>query len=118
DFIAYFWGGVVKRWHAVVNGVMLAASAGVALTVSVVVLWRLADWLGRWAWIGATHLIGPQDPLVWRLAQRPLNILFGVPGQPQDGVVVVVVQFCILAAGLELAGRAQQQAGAKAAAQG
>ncbi|MBS7544001.1 hypothetical protein [Ancylobacter oerskovii] len=110
DFISYFWGGTVKRWHAVVNGVMLAASAGVALTVSVIVLWRLADWLGRWAWIGAAQLVGPQDHLVWRLAERPLSILFGFPGQPQDGLLVVVVQFCILAAGLELAGRAQQHA--------
>lgn len=114
DFIGYFWSGAVKRWHAVVNGVMLAASAGVALTVSVIVLWRFADWLGRWAWIGAAQLVGPQDLGVWRLAERPLSILFGVPGQPQDGVIVVVVQFCILAAGLELAGRAQKQAVASA----
>lgn len=82
----------VKRWHAVVNGVMLAASAGVALTVSVIALWRLVDWLG-WAWNGASHLVGPQAPFVWRLAERPLNILFDVPGQPQDGVVIVVAQF-------------------------
>jgi len=109
DFIGYFWGGTVKRWHAVVNGVMLAASAGVALTVSVIVLWRLADYLGRWAWIGAAQLIGPQDPAVWRLMDQPLNILFGYPGQPQTGLIVVVIQFCILAAGLELAGRAQQK---------
>lgn len=114
DFIGYFWGGTVKRWHAVVNGMMLAASAGVALTVSVIVLWRLADWLGRWAWIGAAQLVGPQDQQVWRLAEHPLNILFGFPGQPQTGLIVVVVQFCVLAAGLELAGRAQQQATAGA----
>lgn len=112
DFIGYFWGGTVKRWHAVANGVMLAASAGAVLTVSVIVLWRLADWLGRWAWIGATRIFGPQDQLVWRLLELPLNILFGVPGQPQNGLVVVVVQFCILAAGLELAGRARQQVSA------
>ena len=114
DFIGYFWGGTVKRWHAVVNGMMLAASAGVALTVSVIVLWRLADWLGRWAWIGAAQLVGAQDQQVWRLAEHPLNILFGFPGQPQTGLIVVVVQFCVLAAGLELAGRAQQQATAGA----
>ncbi|MGB3539431.1 MAG: hypothetical protein WBA42_14835 [Mesorhizobium sp.] len=114
DFIGYFWGGTVKRWHAVVNGMILAASAGVALTVSVIVLWRLADWLGRWAWIGAAQLVGPQGQQVWRLAEHPLNILFGFPGQPQTGLIVVVVQFCVLAAGLELAGRAQQQATAGA----
>ena len=110
DFIGYFWIGTVRRWHAVVNGVMLAASAGVALSVSVIVLWRFADYLGRWAWIGAAQLIGPQDPVTWRLLQHPLNLLFGYPGQPQTGLIVVVVQFCILAAGLELAGRAQQKA--------
>lgn len=110
DFIGYFWGGAVKRWHAIVNGLMLAASAGIALTVSVIVLWRLVDWLGRWAWIGAAQVVGPQDPSIWRLIERPLNMLFGTPGQPQDGLVVVVAQFCILAAGLELAGRAQQRA--------
>ncbi|OQM74177.1 hypothetical protein [Manganibacter manganicus] len=110
DFIGYFWGATVKRWHAVVNGVMLAASAGVALTVSVIVLWRFVDYLGRWAWIGVSQLVGPQDTLVWRLVQQPLNLLFGYPGQTQTGLIVVVAQFCILAAGLELAGRAQQKA--------
>lgn len=114
DFLGYFWGGTVKRWHAVVNGVMLAASAGVALTVSVIVLWRLADYLGRWAWVGSAQLVGPQDPAVWRLLEQPLNILFGFPGQPQTGLIVVVIQFCILAAGLELAGRAQQKDAAEA----
>lgn len=110
DFIGYFWGSTVKRWHAVVNGVMLAASAGVTLTVSVIVLWRFVDYLGRWAWIGATKLVGPQDPEVWLLLEQPLNLLFGYPGQPQTGLIVVVIQFCVLAAGLELAGRAQQEA--------
>jgi hypothetical protein len=49
------------------------------------------------------------------VAEHPLNMLFGFPGQPQDGLLVVVVQFCILAAGLELAGRAQQQSATGAA---
>ncbi len=110
DFIGYFWGATVKRWHAVVNGVILAASAGVALTVSVIVLWRFADYLGRWAWVGTAQLVGPQDPAVWQLVEQPLNILFGYPGQPQTGLIIVIIQFCILAAGLELAGRAQHEA--------
>src|SRR5690606_25749091 len=46
DFIGHFWVGLLKRWHAVANGVLLAASAGVWLTVSILCLWRLADWLG------------------------------------------------------------------------
>ena len=115
DFIGYFWLGTIKRWHAVVNGIILAASAGMALTVSVIVLWRLADYLGRWAWVGATYLIGPQDALAKQLIDLPLHMLFGYPGQPQNGLIVVVIQFCILAAGLELAGRAQQQAAATSA---
>ena len=116
DFVGYFWGGMLRRWHAVVNGVLLAASAGIALTVSVIVLWRLVDWLGRWAWIGATQFIGAQELSVWQLASRPISILFGAPGQPQDGLLIVVAQFCILAAGLELAGRARAKADAAAAA--
>lgn len=107
DFLGHFWGGLVKRWHAVANGVLLAASAGVWLTVSILCFWRLADWLGRWAWVGAARLIGPQDSDVWMFAAIPLNLLFGMPGQPQDGVVVMVVQFCVLAAGLSLALKGQ-----------
>ena len=103
DFIGYFWAGLLKRWHALANGVLLAASAGVWLTVSILVLWRLADWLGRWTWVGVAELIGPQDSHIWTLAAIPMNLLFGTPGQPQNGVVVVVVQFCVLAAGLSLA---------------
>lgn len=105
DFIGHFWAGLVKRWHAVANGVLLAASAGLALSVSVIVLWRLADWLSRWTWVGVAQLIGPQDHLTWGILTTPLNLLFGTPGQPQTGLIVSVVQFCILAAGLELAGR-------------
>ncbi|KXF74681.1 hypothetical protein ATN84_22565 [Paramesorhizobium deserti] len=114
DFIGHFWVGLVKRWHAVANGVLLAGSAGFALTVSVLVLWRLADWAGRWVWVGLAELIGPRDLPVWQVVQYPLNLLFGAPGQPQDGVVVCVMQFCILAAGLELAGRAQAATAAPA----
>lgn len=110
DFIAYFWGGLVKRWHAVANGVMLAASAGFTLTISVIVLWRFVDWLGRWSWIAIANLIGPKDPSLWQIVTPILNVLFGTAGQPQTGVVVVVAQFCIVAAGLELAGREQAKA--------
>ncbi|MGB6103111.1 MAG: hypothetical protein WBF88_04600 [Pusillimonas sp.] len=109
DFFGYFWAGLIKRWHAVANGVLLAASAGLWLTISILLIWRLADWLGRWAWVGAAELIGPQDPNVWMLAAVPLNLLFGMPGQPQSGVVVVAVQFCVLAAGLSLVLKAQDE---------
>lgn len=110
DFIGHFWSGFVKRWHAVLNGVFLAASAGVALTVSVLVLWRLVDWAGNWGWIGIARLIGPQDMLVWQVISVPLNALFNAPGAPAGGLLVSPLQFCILAAGLELAGRAQRDA--------
>ncbi|TWI36004.1 hypothetical protein [Paracoccus sulfuroxidans] len=110
DFLAHFWIGMVKRWHAVTNGILLAASAGVALTASVLVLWRLVDWLGNWAWIGLAQLIGPQDILTWQVLSVPLNALFNAPGAPPGGLLVSPLQFCILAAGLELAGRAQDMA--------
>lgn len=107
DFIGHFWAGVVKRWNAVVNGVLLAASAGFALTASVLVLWRLVDWLGNWAWVGIAQLIGPQDMLWWQVLSVPLNALFNAPGAPAGGLLVSPLQFCILAAGLELASRTQ-----------
>ena len=108
DFIGHFWAGLVKRWHAVANGVILAASAGFALTVSVLVLWRLVDWLGNWAWIGLAALIGPRDMLEWQVISVPLNALFNAPGAPAGGLLVSPLQFCILAAGLQLASRAAQ----------
>lgn len=116
DFIGHFWKGLIKRWHAVTNGILLAASAGFALTVSVLVLWRLVDWLGNWAWIGLAHLIGPQDMQIWQIASVLLNALFNAPGAPPGGLLVSPLQFCILAAGLELAGRAQDDANRAAAA--
>ena len=105
DFVGHFWAGVVKRWNAVMNGVFLAASAGFALTASVLVLWRLVDWLGNWAWVGMANLIGPQDMLVWQVLSVPLNAMFNAPGAPAGGLLVSPLQFCILAAGLELANR-------------
>ena len=108
DFVGFFYAGLLKRWNAVANGVLLAGSAGFALTVSVLVLWRLVDWLGNWAWIGMAKLIGPQDPLIWQVVSAPLNLFFNAPGAPTGGLLVSPLQFCILAAGLELAGRALQ----------
>ncbi len=103
DFIGHGWMGLIKRWHAVVNGVLLASSAGLALTVSVLVLWRLVDWLGNWAWIGLAQAIGPHDMADWQLLQLPLNLCFGLPGESPGGLLVSPLQFCILAAGLRLA---------------
>ena len=115
DFLGHFWMGTLKRWHAVANGVMLAGSAGLRLMLSVLVLWRLVDWLGNWAWIGAAHLIGPHDRLVWGLLEQPLDALFGPPGAPPGGLLVSPLQFCVLAAGLRLAGaRARSEAAATA----
>ena len=113
DFIGHFYSGTVKRWHAVTNGVLLSASAGFALTASVVVLWRLVDWLGNWAWIGFAQMIGPQDMATWQVLSVALNALFGAPGAPAGGLLVTPLQFCILAAGLELANRAQEAAARK-----
>lgn len=107
DFVGYFWAGVVKRWYAVTNGVLLASSAGVALTASVLVLWRLVDWLGNWAWIGTAYLIGPQDMVTWQVVSVPLNAMFNAPGAPAGGLLVMPLQFCVLAAGLELVGQSR-----------
>ncbi len=114
DFIGHFYSGTVKRWHAVTNGVLLSSSAGFALTASVVVQWRFVDWLGNWAWIGFAKMIGPQDIATWQVLSVALNALFGAPGAPAGGLLVTPLQFCILAAGLELANRAQEAAANKA----
>ena len=107
DFIGHGWMGLLKRWHAVLNGVLLASSAGVALTISVLVLWRLVDWLGNWAWIGLAWAIGPHDMADWQLLQLPLNLCFGLPGESPGGLLVSPLQFCVLAAGLRLAENAR-----------
>lgn len=113
DFIGYFWAGVVKRWYAVTNGVLLASSAGVAVTLSVIVLWRLANWAGNWAWIGLAHLIGPHDAVIWQVASLPLNVMFNAPGGPSGGLLVAPLQFCILAAGLDLVRQSKDAAAAR-----
>lgn len=112
DFVGHFWAGLIKRWHAVTNGFLLAASAGFALTASVLVLWRLVDWLGYWAWMGLVKLLGPHDILTWSVLEALPNALFNTPGtDTQTGALLIrPLQFCILAAGLELAGRAQERA--------
>ena len=44
--------------------------------------------------------------LIWQVLSVPLNALFNAPGAPAGGLLVSPLQFCVLAAGLELALRA------------
>ena len=90
-------GRLLCKYDPMLAAILLGARLLEAL------LMRLANWLGRWSWVSAAHLIGPQDGQVWMLAAIPLNLLFGMPGQLRTGVAVVAVQFCVLAAGLSLA---------------
>lgn len=102
DFIAHFVAGTAKRYRALAEGVGLTLSSGLALILSVIVLFRLLDWGAAWAWYGAAHLIGPHDLPLWQVLAQGLSVLFGIPSAPGDGILIMPIKICLLAAALEI----------------
>lgn len=103
DFLGHFWAGTLKRYRALANGVRLTLGAGLALALSTVVLFRALDWLAAWGWSFAARAIGPHDLGTWQVLSEGVSILFGSPSQPGDGLLILPVKICLLAAALELA---------------
>lgn len=102
DFIGHFLDGTVMRYRALANGVQLTLGTGVTLIVSVVVLYRLLDWLAAWAWWSTAQAIGPQDLLLWQVLGYAVSIAFGNPSAPGYGLLVEPIKICLLAATIEL----------------
>ena len=103
DFVGHFVDGLLKRYRAIANGVRLTLTSGVALIATAVVLFRLVDWLSAWAWGGAAALIGPHELRDWQALSNGVSLLFGSPSAPGDGVLVMPLKICLLAATIEIA---------------
>ena len=103
DFIAHFIAGTARRYRALAEGIGLAIGSGLALALSVIVLYRVLDWAAAWAWYGTANLIGPHDLHTWQIISQGISLFLGSPSAPGDvGVLVVPVKICLLAAALEI----------------
>ncbi|MFK0688376.1 hypothetical protein ACFX5Q_09255 [Mesorhizobium sp. IMUNJ 23033] len=104
DFAEHFISGYRSRYLPIANGVRITLSSGVVLIVTLIVGYRLIDWLAAWAWLGMTRLIGPHDLDTWQVLSEAISLLFGSPFQDSStGILVEPLRICFLAAILETA---------------
>lgn len=102
DFVSHFIAGTIKRYRALAEGVGLTLQSGLALVLATVILFRLLDWGSAWAWYGLTQLVGPQEFRLWQIIAQGISLFIGTPSAPGDGVLVMPVKVCLLAAALEI----------------
>ncbi|RWA74981.1 MAG: hypothetical protein EOQ28_10265 [Mesorhizobium sp.] len=104
DFVEHFISGYRSRYLPIANGVRITLSSGLVLIVTLIVGYRLIDWLAAWAWLGMTRLIGPHGLDTWQVLSQGVSLLFGSPFQDSlSGILVEPVRICFLAAILETA---------------
>ncbi|MDX8445919.1 hypothetical protein [Mesorhizobium captivum] len=104
DFVEHFISGYRSRYLPIASGMRITLSSGVVLIVTLIVGYRLIDWLAAWAWLGMTRLIGPHELDVWQVLSEGVSLLFGSPFQDSStGILVEPFRICFLAAILETA---------------
>ncbi|MGF6229601.1 hypothetical protein QFZ27_003556 [Inquilinus ginsengisoli] len=103
DFIGHFIGGYRSRYLPIANSIRLVLHADLFLLLVFVVGWRGIGWAADWAWIGATHLIGPHPLDLWQVLGDGLALLFGSPSGTTPGILVEPLRICLIAAVLETA---------------
>ena len=103
DFLAHFTAGFLKRYRAVANGVRLTVTSSLLPVLTLIVSYRVLDWLSAWAWLGMTRLIGAHELDAWQVIAQALSLLLGSPSAPGEGVLVEPLKICLLAATLERA---------------
>ncbi|RUW65523.1 MULTISPECIES: hypothetical protein [unclassified Mesorhizobium] len=104
DFVEHFISGYRSRYLPIANGVRITLSSGVVLVVTLIVGYRLVDWLAAWAWLGTTRLIGSHELDTWQVLSHGVSLLFGSPFQDSStGILVEPLRICFLAAILETA---------------
>jgi hypothetical protein len=104
DFVEHFISGYRSRYLPIANGVRITLSSGVVLIVTLIVGYRLIDWLAAWGWLGMTRLIGPHELDTWQVLSQGVSLLFGSAFQDSStGILVEPLRICFLAAILETA---------------
>ncbi len=102
DFVAHFIAGTIKRYRALAEGVGLTLRSGLGLVLATIVYFRLLDWGSAWVWYGLTQLIGPHEFRLWQIIAQAISLFLGTPSAPGDGVLIMPVKICLLAAALEI----------------
>lgn len=102
DFVSHFIAGTIKRYRALAEGVGLTLRSGLGLLLATIVFFRLLDWGSAWAWYGLTQLVGPHEFRLWQIIAQGVSLFLGTPSAPGDGVLVMPIKICLLAAALEI----------------
>jgi hypothetical protein len=103
DFIGHFVAGYRSRYLPIANSIRLTMGADLGLLLTLIIGWRGIGWAADWAWMGATHLIGPHPLPLWRVLGDGLALLFGSTSGTTPGILVEPLRICLIAAVLETA---------------
>ncbi|HWK69010.1 MAG TPA: hypothetical protein VNS34_29140 [Rhizobiaceae bacterium] len=101
DFIGHFIAGYRSRYTPVWKCVRLTLGASIATLLTFVIAYQAITWLGAWAWVGATRLIGAHDLATWQFLADPIALFIGSPSDLDGGIVLDVLRICLLAAVLD-----------------
>jgi len=102
DFVSHFISGTAKRYRALAEGIGLALNSGIGLTIVAILLYRAMDWGSGWAWYYVSQSIGPHDLHLWQIISQGISLFLGTPSAPGDGVLIMPLKICLLAATLEI----------------
>lgn len=104
DFAESFIDGYRSRYIPVANGVRVTLGSGAMLIATLIVGYRLIDWMAAWAWLGAVRLIGQQPAYLWDVLPDAIGFFLGNRFQDSTlSIIVEPIRICFLAAVLEVA---------------
>lgn len=106
DFIGHFVDGYRSRYAPVWKCLRLTMGASLATLLTFVIAYQAIAWLGAWAWVGVTRLVGPHDLTTWQFLAAPIGFFIGSPSDLDGGIVLDVLRISLLAAVLDHALRA------------
>jgi hypothetical protein len=103
DFIGHFIDDYRSRYAPVWKCLRLTMGASLATLLTFVIAYQVITWLGAWAWVGATRLIGPHDLTTWQFLAAPIGLFLGSPSDLDGGILPDLLRICLLAAVLDYA---------------
>ncbi|MGT2467939.1 hypothetical protein ACVOMV_28555 [Mesorhizobium atlanticum] len=99
DFAEHFISGYRSRYLPIANGVRITLNSGVVLIVTLILGYRLIDWLAARAWLAMTRPVGPHGLDTGRCSPKECRCCSAARSRiPRPASLVEPLRICFLAA--------------------